>query len=121
MKLAALKKKKPSQAEYDYFKFAKFPKFADTHQLLVKPVKVDDVTESGIITNAGSKGEYLPCGYVLVSNCSDIEVGDLIFWSSASVFNKFEVTDLKAEGGQYIQIFTNYTIYAFPKSVIDGD
>lgn len=113
MKLETIKSKKPAQAEYDYFKNAKFPKISDTKQLIIKPIDIGEKNEKGIYVAPSVVGDKLPCGYVLASNDPDIKPGTLVFWSTTSVFQKFEVSDLKEYKGEYVMMITHNIIYYF--------
>ncbi|MCS7317128.1 MAG: hypothetical protein NZZ41_02245 [Candidatus Dojkabacteria bacterium] len=113
MRLEVIKTRKPSQAEYDYFKKARFASLDNAKQIIVKPIEADLKTESGIYKPVQKEGEFLPCGYVLATNDNEISVGDLVFWSTVSVHQKFEVTDLKDFGGKYIMLTTHNLIYYF--------
>lgn len=119
MKLEKIKTKKPVQAEYDYFANACLPKLNDTKQLIVKPVEVDQKTEGGIYKPVVKEGEFLPCGYVLASGDEEISPGDLVFWATASFFERFEVNDLKEHGGKYVLIITRNIAYYFKKESLN--
>lgn len=112
-KLETIKTKKPAQAEYDYFKKAKFPSVDNARQVIIKPIEADNKTESGIYKPVQKEGEYLPCGYVLASNDSEIAPGDLVFWSTMAVDQRFEVSDLKEFGGKYAMMITHNLVYYF--------
>jgi hypothetical protein len=113
MKLETIKTKKPAQAEYDYFALAKFPNITDTRQVIVKPIDINEKNEKGIYVAPSMVGDKLPCGYVLASNDKDILPGMLVFWSTMSTFQKFEVADLKEYRGEYIMMITHNIIYYF--------
>ena len=113
MKLESIKAKKPAQVEYDYFKPAKFPVISDTRQVIVKPIDINEKNEKGIYVAPSMAGDKLPCGYVLASNDDSIKPGMLVFWSTMSTFQKFEVADLKEHRGEYIMMITHNIIYYF--------